>query len=80
MQDALDAVVIDLSLSELSGSEVASQISRRAPNVKLVATSVWFKNPSLEDAKTCGAHAAIAKAAGDDEWLRTVGTLLGGES
>jgi DNA-binding NarL/FixJ family response regulator len=76
MQEALDAVVIDLSLPGLSGREMAGQICRRAPNVKLVATSAWFKNASTDAAKAYGAHAAISKTAGSDEWLRTVGSLL----
>jgi DNA-binding response OmpR family regulator len=77
----ISLAIVDLMLPDINGFELIGAISRRANNVKVLATTSVYKDAHLEMAGALGADAAIRKpAAGlplpEREWLETVSGLL----
>jgi CheY-like chemotaxis protein len=78
----IDLVIVDLALPDINGFELIGAISRRANQIKVIATSSVFKDPYLEMAGTLGAHASIRKSPEgvplpESQWLETVRRLIG---
>jgi DNA-binding NarL/FixJ family response regulator len=69
-------VIVDLSLPKTSGFEVIGTVNRRAPHIRILATSGVYKEPYLESAVEIGAHSAIPKPANAAEWLSVVQNAL----
>jgi DNA-binding NtrC family response regulator len=75
-KDTLSLVIVDLSLPKTSGFEVIGTVNRRAPHIRILATSGVYKEPYLESAVEIGAHSAIPKPANAAEWLSAVQSAL----
>lgn len=78
----IEVAIVDLALPDINGFELIGAISRRANQIRVIATSCVFKDPYLEMAGTLGAHAAIRKSPEgmplpESQWLETVRRLIG---
>lgn len=62
-----DALVIDLSLHNLGGAEVAAQMLRELPRIRIVMLSVSQAPESVFQALRAGAHAYVLKSAASTE-------------
>jgi DNA-binding NarL/FixJ family response regulator len=74
-----DIAVIDLSLPDISGMELARQVSRQCPRVKIIALTVHedraYINPVLE----AGARGYLLKRSAGDELLRAIRAVNQGD-
>jgi len=74
-----DIAVIDLSLPDISGMELARQVSRQCPRVKIIALTVHedraYINPVLE----AGARGYLLKRSAADELLRAIRAVNRGD-
>jgi CheY-like chemotaxis protein len=78
----IDVAIVDLALPDINGFELIGAISRRTTQIRVIATSIVFKDPYLQMAGTLGAHASIRKSPEgkplpESEWLATVQRLIG---
>lgn len=74
-----DIAVIDLSLPDISGMELARQLGRQCPEVKIIALTVHedraYINPVLE----AGAKGYLLKRSAGEELLRAIRAVNRGE-
>ncbi len=69
---APDIAVIDLSLPDFSGMELARRVSRRCPDVKIIALTVHEDRAYIHPALEAGARGYLLKRSAADELLRAI--------
>ena len=69
---APDIAVIDLSLPDISGMELARQVSRRCPEVKIIALTVHEDRAYVHPVLEAGAKGYLLKRSAGDELLRAI--------
>ncbi len=79
LRTAIDLMIVDLSLPEISGVEIIGTVTRRKTTIKIIATSGVFDEAYLEMVKGVGADETVRKAAirQPEKWLEIVRRLLG---
>jgi DNA-binding NarL/FixJ family response regulator len=69
---APDIAVIDLSLPDISGMELARRISKRCPEVKIIALTVHEDRAYVHPVLEAGARGYLLKRSAADELLRAI--------
>ena len=67
-----DIAVIDLSLPDISGMELARQVTRRCPDVKIIALTVHEDRAYVHPVLEAGARGYLLKRSAGDELLRAI--------
>jgi DNA-binding NarL/FixJ family response regulator len=67
-----DIAVIDLSLPDMSGIELARSLSRRCPNVRIIALTVHEDRAYVQPVLEAGARGYLLKRSAADELLRAI--------
>jgi len=67
-----DIAVIDLSLPDISGMELARRVSRRCPEVKIIALTVHEDRAYIHPVLEAGARGYLLKRSAADELLRAI--------
>ena len=74
-----DIAVIDLSLPDISGMELARQVSRRCPDVKIIALTVHEDRAYVHPVLEAGARGYLLKRSAGDELLRAIRAVNQGD-
>ena len=69
---APDIAVIDLSLPDFSGMELARQVGKRCPKVKIIALTVHEDRAYVHPVLEAGARGYLLKRSAGDELLRAI--------
>jgi two-component system, NtrC family, C4-dicarboxylate transport response regulator DctD len=80
LREQVNVVIVDLALPGISGFEVIGLLEKRAPQMKVIATSAIYKPPYLEVALELGAHLSMPKPTDPNEWVRIVSDALAASS
>lgn len=78
-ESAPDIAVIDLSLPDTSGMELARQIRRQCPEVKIIALTVHEDRAYVHPVLEAGARGYLLKRSAADELLRAIRAVNGGD-
>ncbi len=73
-----DVVLVDINLRALNGLEVARNIKRRSPSVRLIVLSVYEDDEQLFNAIKVGASAYAIKAIDPDALVEIIREVAGG--
>jgi len=73
-----DVVLVDINLRALNGLEVARNIKRRSPSVRLIVLSVYEDDEQLFNAIKVGASAYAIKAIDPDALVKIIREVAGG--
>jgi DNA-binding NarL/FixJ family response regulator len=71
-ESAPDIAVIDLSLPDISGMELARRVSRRCPEVKIIALTVHEDRAYVHPVLEAGARGYLLKRSAADELVRAI--------
>jgi signal transduction histidine kinase len=71
-----DAVIIDLEMHEMAGSETISVIAQRAPDARILALTEPLTSELEEELKQRGAHDSLEKSGGVSELLARLEALF----
>lgn len=74
-----DIAVIDLSLPDISGMELARQIRRQCPDVKVIALTVHEDRAYVHPVLEAGARGYLLKRSAADELLRAIRAVNQGD-
>lgn len=74
-----DIAVIDLSLPDISGMELARQIRRQCPHVKVIALTVHEDRAYVHPVLEAGAKGYLLKRSAADELLRAIRAVNRGD-
>lgn len=74
-----DIAVIDLSLPDISGMELARQIRRQCPHVKVIALTVHEDRAYVHPVLEAGAKGYLLKRSAADELLRAIRAVNQGD-
>lgn len=74
-----DIAVIDLSLPDISGMELARQIRRQCPDVKIIALTVHEDRAYVHPVFEAGAKGYLLKRSAADELLRAIRAVNRGD-
>jgi DNA-binding NarL/FixJ family response regulator len=72
-----DLVLLDMNLPDIQGSEVAKEIRKILPSVKIVLCSLNDADDMSDVVKECGADAYISKLTPMDEFQQTLAVVIG---
>ena len=75
-----DVVVLDISLPDMSGIELAQYVSSNHPGVGIVALSGYSDRLFVEEMLKAGARAYVLKAAGGDDLVRAIRAVHQGQA
>jgi DNA-binding NarL/FixJ family response regulator len=73
-----DIAVIDISLPEINGLELAKQIAENVPSVKLLALTVHEDRAYVQPLLKAGAKGYLLKRSAADELIRAIRAIDGG--
>lgn len=73
-----EVVLIDLSLPDISGVEVARTISSLCPQIKLIALTMYSEENYLEAFINAGGHGYLTKSAADRELIASIRQVMMG--
>ncbi|MGE3139359.1 MAG: response regulator [Thermoleophilia bacterium] len=74
-----DVVVIDIEMPGMGGIEGASMIRERAPSARILVLSMHDQTRDVRRAFDAGADGYLLKSAADEEFVRAVRAVAGGE-
>jgi DNA-binding NarL/FixJ family response regulator len=74
-----DIAVIDLSLPDISGMELARQVGRQCPEVKIIALTVHEDRAYITPVLEAGARGYLLKRSAGDELLRAIRAVNRGD-
>jgi DNA-binding NarL/FixJ family response regulator len=72
--------LLDMNLPDIQGSEVARQIRKSLPDVKIVLCSLGDFNDVAGEVKACGADAYVSKLSPIDELYKTLASIIRGDT
>jgi DNA-binding NarL/FixJ family response regulator len=75
-----DLVVLDVSMPELNGLEVAKRISKNMPRVKILLFTMHNSAQFTRDVTKSGAHGYVCKSSGEELLTQAIETVLQGEN
>ncbi|MCS7088562.1 MAG: response regulator transcription factor [Thermoflexales bacterium] len=75
-----DVVVMDIRLGGMSGIEACREITRAAPNVKVIMLTSYSDDDTLFEAVAAGASGYVLKQIGSDDLIRAIEAVGRGES
>jgi len=75
-----DLAILDISMPQLNGIEVAAQGIRRDPNLKVIILSMYADEAYIVRALTAGARGYLLKEATEEELIPAARAVLGGNS
>ncbi len=70
-----DVVVLDISMPEINGPEVARRIRKESPNTEILVLSVYYSDQLIREIIEAGAHGYVLKSDSDHDLLIAVETL-----
>ncbi|GAB3718570.1 response regulator transcription factor [Spirosoma flavus] len=82
-KDVLDAVnrlmpnviLLDINMPHINGLDVASQLLKVAPNVRIIVLTMYNDRKFVDDCKKMGVHGYILKNSGVDEVINAIETV-----
>ena len=75
-----DIAILDVGMPLLNGIEAIRQITRRAPNIKVLALSVYSQEAYVTQALKAGVHGYLLKDSADIDLLHAVTSVMAGNS
>lgn len=76
---AVDIVLLDINLPDLSGVEFCRQARERFPNLRILAISSMGQRHIVESMMECGANGFVLKTSDSGEILEGIKRILSGE-
>ena len=73
-----DVLVLDIGLPDINGIEIAHQIAKRYPTVRILALSGHSETIYIEEMLKAGARGYVVKSAGLSELISAVRVVAGG--
>lgn len=73
-----DVVVLDISLGDMSGVDIAGQITANHPHIKIVALSMHSDKRFVMEMLKAGASGYVTKTAASTELLNAIRTVMAG--
>ena len=67
-----DVVILDLSLPDIKGTEIARQIHKSNPRIKIIILSMYSKEAYVVEALECGALSYVLKGSQSDELVQAI--------
>ncbi|MGE5489974.1 MAG: response regulator [Actinomycetota bacterium] len=74
-----DIIVLDIGLPDMSGVEVARQVAKRYPGIKVVVLSGYTDKLFVDEVMRAGARAFVAKSAGAEELIFAIRATKAGK-
>lgn len=78
-QQHLSHALIDINLGEISGLQLAAQLSQELPQIGLIMLSMHDRQEYVNQALQAGAQAYVLKDAPAEEIIEAIGAVLRGE-
>lgn len=75
-----DVVIMDVRLSGMSGIEACREITRAAPNVKVIVLTSYGDDETLFDSIAAGASGYVLKQIGSEDLIKSIRTVGTGQS
>lgn len=75
-----DIVIMDVRLSGMSGIEACREITRAAPNVKVIILTSYGDDETLFDSIAAGASGYVLKQIGSEDLIKSIRTVGTGQS
>lgn len=75
-----DVVVLDVGLPDLGGADLAAQLLRLMPSLKIVALSGYAERFFIEAMLQAGAGAYVVKSAGSEDLLAAIRAVMAGNT
>lgn len=75
-----DLVLMDISLTDISGIAATRRIVTVDPSIKVIAVSTYIERSTVESILEAGASGYINKAAGGEELMQGIRTVLDGSA
>jgi DNA-binding NarL/FixJ family response regulator len=74
-----DVIVIDVNMPGMDGVEATRRINRDAPDIKIIALSMYSKKSFILEMLKAGALGYILKDAAFDELIKAINTVIDGK-
>ena len=75
-----DVLVLDISLPDMSGMDVARRVLARHPTIRIVVLSGYADRMFVNEMMKSGAHAYVVKSAGTADLIRAIRTVIVGDN
>ena len=75
-----DLAILDVGMPLLNGIEAIRQIARRAPDIRVIALSVYSQEAYVTQALKAGVHGYLLKDSADVDLLHAVTSVMAGNS
>lgn len=76
----VDLVLIDINMPEMNGIECTEQITKKYPDIRVLALTMMKEEQHIRQMLKAGASGYILKDAGKEELLRGINTVIEGKS
>ncbi len=76
----VDLLLLDVNLPDISGIEIAKEISEKGLSVRILAISMFNEESYVSEILNHGAKGYILKNTGREELLRAINSIMGGSS
>ena len=73
-----DVLLLDIGLPGIDGIEVASQVTKRHPTVRILALSAHSERPYIEEMLKAGARGYVVKSAGVSDLVSAIRVVMSG--
>ena len=76
---APDAILLDINMPHLNGLEVAAQLTKSFPTVKIIILTMYNDRKFVEDCQKMGVHGYVLKNSGVDEVIEAILAVTAGK-
>lgn len=76
---SIDVIIVDIALKDASGIELMDTLTQYYPSLKIIALSMYDREPYISEALKAGASAYVSKRAASNQILKALSTVLKGD-
>ncbi|MBD2701462.1 response regulator transcription factor [Spirosoma sp. BT702] len=74
-----NVILLDINMPHINGLDVASQLLKVAPTVRIIVLTMYNDRKFVDDCKKMGVHGYILKNSGVDEVINAIETVTAGK-